>query len=279
MVVEITNVCNFNCPQCAYTPPADKRFIRVDTFALMARQAAEAGAELIRFLGLGEPTLHPRIGTLISTVRRAGLASHLISNGSFTLRPAVREEIARHLPDVLEISLDAATPASFRLTRGRTEAYYTQLIDAVGEFMSRARPDGRQMVVSFVAHPETLQEIPLFRQRWSGLADAVRIRVPHTFSGQAAGLPSQRGASAQSTPSMPSCSFLTDRIAVAADGTVSSCNLDFDQRHVLGQLGNGFHLADLWRSPRRLALRARVEKGNSDAQCSTCSKCAGLVFR
>lgn len=275
VVIEVTNLCNFNCPQCAYRRPATGQFMSTETFAAVVAEAGEAAATVIRFLGLGEPTLHPRIGTLLAGVRRAGLQSHLVSNGSFALRPAVRADLQRNLPDLLEISLDAATGSGFQLVRGRNERYFTKLTTAVRQFLAQPRPAGRRVVASFVAHPETAGEVGLFRQQWDGLADEVRVRAPHNFSGRAHGLPSQRSTG----PQRHGCAFLEDRIAVAADGSVASCNLDFAGKHVLGQIGQGHRLATLWTHPKRLSLRASIERGTFDAQCSTCSRCAGLVVR
>jgi radical SAM protein with 4Fe4S-binding SPASM domain len=274
VVVEVTNLCNFSCPQCAYRRPATGRFIGTDSFETVVAEAVEAGATVVRFLGLGEPTLHPDIGRLLAEVRRAGLRSHLVSNGSFALRPALRAEIQRSFPDVLEISLDAATGATFGLVRGRGERYFGRLTAAVRRFLEQGHPADRRAVVSFVAHPETAAEIGLFRRQWEGLAE-VRVRAPHNFSGRADRLPSQRSTA----PQQPGCAFLEDRIAVAADGSVAACNLDFAGKHVLGRIGQGPRLATLWAHPKRLSLSASIERGTFDAQCSTCSRCAGLVVR
>lgn len=154
------------------------------------------------------------------------------------------------------------------------QAYFENLTACVRQFLAQERPEGRRVAVSFVAHPETVSELELFRRQWAGLADEVKVRAPHNFSGRAVGLPSQH----DSPMPTPTCSFLDDRIAVAADGTVSSCNLDFERKHVLGHVGDGRQMVTLWRHPRRLALRESIGGGRSDAQCSACSRCAGLAF-
>jgi MoaA/NifB/PqqE/SkfB family radical SAM enzyme len=85
LTVELTNVCNLHCSYCLrdedalYHNPAN--FLAVDLFARAARSARDLMAiEHVMFTG-GEPTLHPRFGSLLATVGDLSLTCSFVTNG------------------------------------------------------------------------------------------------------------------------------------------------------------------------------------------------------
>jgi radical SAM protein with 4Fe4S-binding SPASM domain len=67
--------------------------------------------------GIGEPTLNPRLAEIIATVKERGAYALFNTNG-LLLRGRLLEDLVRSDLDEVRISVDAATPETYRLVRG-----------------------------------------------------------------------------------------------------------------------------------------------------------------
>ncbi|MDI9414300.1 MAG: SPASM domain-containing protein [Bacillota bacterium] len=130
--VEITNVCNQACPFCPGTARAPQ-FISEDDFSLILTKLQGHTGHLY-FHVLGEPLLHPKIGTFLEKAHDRGFLVNLVTNGtlinqvghSLREKPALRqisfslhglahlnEETAlKHVQNILEF-IDADYPNHF----------------------------------------------------------------------------------------------------------------------------------------------------------------------
>lgn len=120
--VEITNVCDLDCPIC-YTPPHATRawYLGRERFEWMIDRAV-AREGLLNQLAItgGEPTLHPEILDFIRLAKRRNIEGVLLfTNGN---RIARDEEFARALADVrptIYLSFDGFNPEVYKKTRGK----------------------------------------------------------------------------------------------------------------------------------------------------------------
>jgi len=116
-VVEITNRCNLHCPHCASASGC----ARPDEMTLaelsgVMRDLAALGCKNVTLLG-GEFLLRPDWYEVAQAVKAAGLELQLITNG-LLVTDAVREQFKTLAPHAIGVSLDGATPESYRATRG-----------------------------------------------------------------------------------------------------------------------------------------------------------------
>ena len=118
LYLETTNRCNLLCTTCPRTfedlePPADMSWELftsiVDQFARIARVVLH---------GVGEPMMVRALPRMIRYLKDRGVYILFNTNGTLLTQRAGRELIDAGL-DELRISLDAATPQSFALVRGR----------------------------------------------------------------------------------------------------------------------------------------------------------------
>ena len=89
--LEITNVCNLSCAFCPGTkrPP---HFLSGEEFSLLAGKLA-GNAEYLYFHLMGEPLLHPELGSFLEQAGELGFKLILTTNG--TLLPEKAELLLR----------------------------------------------------------------------------------------------------------------------------------------------------------------------------------------
>ena len=123
LTVELTNVCNLHCSYCLRDDDAlhrqPARYLPVDLFARIAREAQQAmGIEQVAFTG-GEPTLHRDFGAILATVADLSLSCSFVTNGWHFERvwPLLVEH--RRAITHVSFSLDGATREAHDGWRGR----------------------------------------------------------------------------------------------------------------------------------------------------------------
>lgn len=92
----VTYRCNLACPYCFATEltkeyPTD---LTPEDFARLLEWMPAAGVTTVAFIG-GEPTLHPRIATMVQQAAASGMAVALFTNGLFA--PELAEELVGHV--------------------------------------------------------------------------------------------------------------------------------------------------------------------------------------
>jgi radical SAM protein with 4Fe4S-binding SPASM domain len=118
-VIEITNRCNLRCPHCA----SSSGQARADELSLeelrgIVHHIAELGGEEITIIG-GEALLREDWLEVCRAVRQAGMRLLLLSNGVLLARDERALGALRELePYLVGISIDGASPASYRRLRG-----------------------------------------------------------------------------------------------------------------------------------------------------------------
>ena len=135
-------VCTLNCIYCecgsttrltlerAEYVPFDELLEELEDYF-----AKNPDPDFITFSGAGEPTLHSRIGEVLSFIKKLkpSIRVALISNGTLFSDPEVRRELTE--VDVVLPSLDAATERAFRkINRPRKDLKLDEYVRGLVEF-------------------------------------------------------------------------------------------------------------------------------------------------
>jgi MoaA/NifB/PqqE/SkfB family radical SAM enzyme len=175
LTVELTNVCNLHCSYCLRDDDAlhhqPARYLPVDLFARIAREARQAmGIEQVTFTG-GEPTLHRDFGAILATVAELSLACSFVTNGWHFERvwPLLVEH--RRAITHVSFSLDGASREAHDRWRGRGS------FDRVVQAFTRCWAAGFPFTVKVTLRRDTaadLERLALFAARMgaSGLSFA-----------------------------------------------------------------------------------------------------------
>lgn len=236
---DVTNACPLKCAQCyaaEFQAPRDRE-LTVEEFGRVAVEARRLGALQANLSG-GEALVRRDLPGIIAVCRRAGLLVSMCTSG-VGLNRARLEALARAGLDVIIFSIDAADAATHDANRG-----VRGLHQRVLESIRVARDVGIQPAVNTVATGEKVASgeldailalveahgallnltMPTAIGRWSGrddllLSDADRDRV-NAFLRR----PGVR-TDTFSTYGPTGCPAGTEKLNIAADGTVRLCPL------------------------------------------------------
>lgn len=286
IVINIINICNMTCPQCAYVKPNHFKFMSLSLFSKILQQSEDLGVKTLRLLGLSEPTLHPQFEDVLKLATKHGsLYIHLITNGTSLVEAKGRNILLRNPPNLLEVSLDAHTHQTYKLIRGGSQKAFENVVNGTKRYAMDLRKhrankldDKRfpKVSVSFVLHPESVHEADSFSEEWEKYVDEIRFRGPHNFSGRANAINSISSSYSNLKPSAP-CGFINSKLFVNHDGRIQACTLDFDSIFVLGNLTKGDTLLSAWHhSTREELLHMHYNSKELPEQCKSCSRCPDL---
>lgn len=128
----LSDLCNLNCPGCAYRMDGyssnemfgvkaedgmvnnnPNRMIEYELARQILLDCKEMGTLGVEFTGGGEPTLHPRIRDLLDLAHSLGLHTALITNG-LRMENLISQAL---FCDWVRFSIDAATPETYAKVR------------------------------------------------------------------------------------------------------------------------------------------------------------------
>jgi MoaA/NifB/PqqE/SkfB family radical SAM enzyme len=279
--IELTNACNFRCLMCPTGNLSLKRpagFMAAATFARIVDQCAPHTTAL-RFIGWGEPLLHPELVQFVWDADAACLPTHINTNGSKLTQDMARSLILAGLSSI-KFSFQGVDRASYRAMRN-VDFFEPLLavIRMVHEMRgSRLRPF---IQVSTTTTDETPEEIEFFKRRVAPYAD--HVTVGQTVFGHmdlgAARLSAVdkarlvKFAKAEDATKLrhpEPCPEVNDKLTIQWDGSVRVCCNDFEGVTDLGNV-NDRPLADIWRAEVIEAYRERLARDEySGPLCGTC---------
>lgn len=276
--VEPTSTCNMRCVMCPTGLQATGRqagFMTLQTFASILEKT-DAFGTAIRFIGWGEPLLHPDIVTMIRMCAERGRLSHLNTNGS-KMTPELADQLAAVGLSSIKFSFQGVNRESYHAMR-RTD-FFEGLIEAITT-MSSAR-GGQKLpfiAVSTTTTTETEEQIAEFRRIVEPLADYVSVgKTIFEFIDMAAVPPKRRqaleeaAAQQQVVKEHPSpCYEIYDKLTIHWDGSARVCCNDYSGKTLLGKIERD-SIESMWRHKTIEEYRARINRGiYSGPLCSAC---------
>lgn len=116
-VLEITNACNLHCAHCASNSGTVRRDeLTFEEIRGLLETIKRLGGEEVTILG-GEPVLRPDWFAICECVVRLDMRLIFISNGTL-IGSAERDRLKQLRPFVIGISIDGASPETYRAQRG-----------------------------------------------------------------------------------------------------------------------------------------------------------------
>ncbi len=233
---------------------------------------------LLRFVGDGEPLLHPRVLDMIHLAKvRTRCIVNLTTNGTLLSNSAVERLVDSGI-DLVDVSVDALTKPVYEVVRrgGSFERLMRgvfTLLDAM-----RKKHSATKIMVSFIEQDENAQETEWFRNFWEPIVDYVMVRTLHSASGQAKQEES-RARNEAATLQRYACPHLWKRLTVDFLGRIKFCAHDWGNGSVLGSIEDA-SLASVWRGAELERLRSDHLTGNHQAAviCTDCTDWASSAW-
>lgn len=266
--IEITTLCNLQCPMCPRTQMIQKNqflnygIMKFDDFKNIIDQGAENGLYSIKLNYLGEPLVHPDIVKLVRYAKKKGIVDIMFNTNGVLLT----EEMSTHLLeaglDNLFLSFDS--PYQKQYEQIRIGAKFEKVIKNIQYFskLKKNKYPHVQERISMVMMTDDSKTREDFFCLFKDIADAVGFcesRDPYDKSKK----PIVHGFV---------CSQLFQRMFLRLNGDVIVCCGDDKNGYTVGNWRNQ-RLRDIWHGEYYDTIRKAHKEGHyySIPICNTCS--------
>lgn len=244
--------CLFHAPESPFRRHIPKREQMPFEMAMdLLRQAAEFDPKpVIAPTFSGEPLFYPRILEVLRAAKDLGLPVSVTTN-AILMTPDVIDELVAMQVDTVMISLDAASPETYRKLQApgdleRAASHIRHLLDV--------RKNGSPQVgITFVAEDENEHEFNAVLKEWE---DVDYIVKSHKLDMVDSGNPlDPRNAEA---PKNAPCSTSLGGLYVRHDGRIALCGYDVRSDNVQLRAGGSLSLKQIWESEEMETWRTRM---------------------
>jgi len=267
--VELTSTCNFRCRMCpvgnlSLDRPAG--FMSWETFDRIVEQCASQVIGL-RFVGWGEPMMHPQVFRFLRRATDALLPTHLNTNGS-KIGDYEQQMLINMGLDSIKFSLQGSTRETY--AEMRSIDFYDDLFNAVRKFHRRRGVHPKPFIsVSTTVTDEHPSTIEVFKRKFSPFCD--QLSVGHTTFDFMDDVPEDLAArQTVEKKHFNPCPEVFDKLAISFDGTARVCCNDYNGTTNLGNI-NQFDLKDIWKEMTIVSYRKRLSE--EDYTMPLCNSC------
>jgi radical SAM protein with 4Fe4S-binding SPASM domain len=284
-MIEPTNLCNLTCPTCptgtGKIPPRPQMTLASFDIALAALTPKLRNLALWNY---GEPLLNRDLPAMIANAKKAGVGVVKVSSNVHFLDGARGRALLESGLDVLILSVDGASQATYQTFRrdGDFDKVATSVAWLCAEKKRRglAKPRIELQFIAMRHNEHELPEMHRLAREWG--VDALRVKTVGADDEATKNLvPVSRLLSRYEddavTPNVrhPFCTMAWDHTVVNVDGSVTPCcylRPDMGDEFVMGNVFES-SWPTIWRGERYRAFRAAMLDGRS--AMPVCNRCRG----
>ncbi len=278
IVVSITNVCNLECTHCFH-----KEFKKRDDYHAtnlefgiwekVCKETAEWPGVVMNFGTDGEPLCHPRFLDMLRLAREYKITPINITTNGVLMNGAFNEAIVKeNLTDVMNISLDAVNPETFKKIRGGDLSKVVSNVNDLIERRNRAESP-MKIQVNIIDQPDAAAEVEEFRRVWGDKVDNVMVRTYYdatAVTGQTGKNITGKQKEFDEIERWP-CQQLWRRFNIGDDGTARFCVDDWFNKTRIGDLREE-SIAGIWTGEAYNRLR-HIHISGEYREIPYCAKC------
>lgn len=256
--IDTMNGCNLACPFC----PTGTRQLSRKRGRLSLDQvrkvidACKDHALAVRFYNWGEPFLNPDIFDMIRYASEAGIHTTVSSNMSIRV-DNLAEKILDSGLDNIHVSIDGLEQET--LERYRRKADIDLVFENIRRLVALKKERGSRrpnLELVFLVFRHNEHELPRLQQVRKELG-ADSFEPSQAFIYHESFVPRDPRYQPAQKIFAHSCHYLYSELTVEADGHVSPCCTNSDERWDVGTIEDLADLRRFWNGPRFLAMRAR----------------------
>lgn len=174
--VIVLNKCNLKCVMCPYHSPTYKPAHKSDYFEAYRPMVPEVFSKIADYAGkhnialqfgqIEEPLMHKGVIDFLQEARDKGVQHiHMTTNGTLLTRDKADALVESGLTSLM-VSIDAANPDTYKEIRGGD----LEVVESnLRYFISKAKPKGIKVWVSFILQPQATAEREAFLAKWRSL--------------------------------------------------------------------------------------------------------------
>ena len=260
--MELTSWCNYSCVMCfrSYKVQKTREYMPLEMVQKIADEAKKMGVCLL-WVGAGsECMLHPQIADALKILFSINtIDCTFLSNGSL-INEEVSKVFVEHQTGQLSISLDAATPETYKkIRRGgvleKVEKNIQRFLDLRGDNLLPL------LRVSMVKLKENENEREDFLKKWENRADVIDFQTCVDFS------------DVYDIDNVvkwdPECSQPFKRVYIIEDGTIYPCCSGYCIHYPLGNIKD-MSLEEVWNGEKIKKLRELLKRNEMPDFCRKC---------
>ncbi len=275
LILDITNVCNFECPHCpqplmASQPSYRASYLDFKAFTHIIDEIADKDVKFIRYTGDGEPMLHKRFLDMVAYAKeKTGIPLVVTTNGSF-LTPERSERLLALGIDVIDVSLDAFTKQKYDVVR--KGGNYREVVGNLHRLLAlRGKKKSRtRVMVNMIRQNLVADEVDEFQKYWGPLVDFVLVRNLHTATKQVNRIEVAEKM-VREQPDRHPCAHLWKRLTIDFHLNVKFCAHDWYDETILSKLGTD-GIGGIWFSDRLKEIR-KAHLENNYRKVPICADC------
>jgi len=273
MDIEPTNYCNMDCLMCSRQKMTrELGFMSLDTLDAILDQSSEFKPG-IRFVGWGEPLLHPELEEFIKRVKARNILL-LISTNGLLLNEKNREIILKNHVDTVRISFQGVTKEGYSFMRNNDK--YDEILKNITSLMEE-RNNGEYdtfVIMNTTITNETREEIEDFRNYWEKIVDKAEIgktTFSHVDDVERVKELKLLGSERIKRVYRP-CVDVRIKLQVNWNGDVTACCSDHSNELILGNVKKD-PIADLWNGKMMNELRDILGEKREHYKIPVCEEC------
>lgn len=161
---EVTTHCNMACYMCVRSEviKAPRHLALAD----FRRTLDQIAAPKLTLSGAGEPLLHPQIGEMIAYARQRRISVMIPTNGTLLRRPAIAAALVDSGLNVLKVSIDAATKATYQAIR--RQDCFDEVVEGIELIEKVKREKGRRF-------PELRLDVVILKENALEVPEIIRL--------------------------------------------------------------------------------------------------------
>ena len=268
LLIELTSMCNLRCKMCfqvdqTFTTRKYKGSMDFDLFRDVVDQAVEGGTKAITLGSRGEPLLYRDISKALHYLSNKFIELKLVTNAT-KLTEKISHDILSSNVNLLVFSVDAYTEELYEHIRvhGRFKDVYRN-ITRFEEIRAKEYPNSK--ITTRVSGVKIVkeQDETEFQKFWSRICDEVGMKKSferwNTYENPV------------HADLMSPCHFLWERMYIWFDGKVNSCDSDYKNELVVGDVKDNL-IRDIWNGKKINYLRELHLKGERH-RLYPCDRC------
>lgn len=286
LVVSITNVCNLRCTHCYYS-----KFIKLPEYKpsmfpwnLWEKICEETGAwpgVILNFGTDGEPLCHPRLIQMLELARKYRIYPiNITTNGVLMDEKFIKPVLDHNLVDIINISLDAITPETYKKIRGGDFAHVMKNVHDLIEKRNRTKSH-LKIQVNIIDQPDSRGELEEFKAYWENHVDNIMIRTYYdatSVTGHTGPNITGKQRELEKVERWP-CQQLWRRFNISDNGIVRFCVDDWFNKTNIGDI-NEQTIAEIWTGEAYNNLRHKHIRGKfgNIPYCAPCTEWQGMKW-
>lgn len=272
--LELINRCNLSCVMC-YT---------INHYGIKSSVTREQVVKITNelkkhevpaaVLGLGsEALIYKDIDFVMEKIKDAGVMDFFLGSNGVLLTEEFMEAMVINRLSRLEISMDAATPETYKKIRGKDELLTIERnVNKLLELKKKHNSKLPIIRLSYCVQDINKHEMDDFRDKWSEKVDYVDFQQLVNFSYVDEVRSGNFENAKKIKPEMLNnthCAYPFNSLSIWANGDVTPCCTFYGMGLVMGNIENQT-LKEIWDGDKIKEVRARLLSGDPLPTCSIC---------